>query len=121
MCSRSASRAPRCGHELRPGYLELTRDGAATYALLWKRPTGGEVEIRIAPVVPDGCRLATPDRQQLTPGAVVVRGTLACDGGLAGKTLHIAGLETTVTDVLVRVTTPTGASRATCCGRRRRR
>jgi hydrogenase/urease accessory protein HupE len=92
------------GHELRPGYLELNETEPSTYALLWKRPTGGEVEIRIAPVVPEGCRLATPDQQQLTPGAVVVRGTLACAGGIAGKTLHIAGLETTVTDVLVRIT-----------------
>ena len=90
-------------HETRPGYLELREGDPATYALLWKRPTGGEVEIRIAPVVPDGCRLSTPDQQQLTPGAVVVRGTLQCRGGLAGKTLRIAGLETTITDVLVRI------------------
>jgi hypothetical protein len=61
------------------------------------------VEIQIAPVVPEGCRLVTPDQQQLTPGAVVVRGTLRCQGGLAGKTLRISGLETTITDVLVRI------------------
>jgi hydrogenase/urease accessory protein HupE len=90
-------------HETRPGYLELREGDAANYALLWKRPTGGEVEIQIAPVVPDGCRLLTPDQQQLTPGAVVVRGTLQCRGGLAGKTLRISGLETTITDVLVRI------------------
>ncbi len=47
--------------------------------------------------------LITPDQQQLTPGAVVVHGTLSCAGGLAGKTIRIAGLETTMTDVLVRV------------------
>ena len=90
-------------HEMRPGYLELREGDPSTYALLWKRPTGGEVEIRIAPVVPEGCRLATPDQQQLTPGAVVVRGTLTCAGGIAGKTLRIDGLDTTVTDVLVRI------------------
>jgi hydrogenase/urease accessory protein HupE len=90
-------------HELRPGYLELREIDPSSYSLLWKRPTGGEVEIRIAPVIPEGCRLATPDRQQLTPGAVLVRGTLVCEGGLAGKTLRVAGLETTVTDVLVRI------------------
>ncbi len=90
-------------HETRPGYLELRESDPATYALLWKRPTGGEVEIQIAPVVPEGCRLVTPDQQQLTPGAVVVRGTLQCRGGLAGKTLRISGLETTITDVLVRI------------------
>ena len=90
-------------HETRPGYLELRERDAANYELLWKRPTGGEVEIQIAPAIPEGCRLVTPDRQQLTPGAVIVRGTLNCTGGLAGKTLRIAGLETTITDVLVRI------------------
>jgi hydrogenase/urease accessory protein HupE len=52
----------------------------------------------------DGCRFVTsPERPQLTPGAVLVRGTLNCNGGLSGKTLRIDGLETTVTDVLVRI------------------
>ncbi len=90
-------------HEVRPGFLELRETAPGTYAFLWKKPSGGEVEIRIAPTIPDGCRLATFDRQPLTPGALVVRGTLACTGGIAGKTIAIAGLEATVTDVLVRV------------------
>jgi len=94
---------PTQAHEVRPGFLELRETGPETYTLTWKKPTGGEVEISIAPVIPEGCRLVTPDRQQLTPGAVIVRGTLACTGGLAGKTIAIAGLETTVTDVLVRL------------------
>lgn len=90
-------------HETRPGFLELREKQPGTYDLLWKRPSGGEIEIFIAPVVPAGCRLDAPGQQQLTPGAVVVRGTLTCDGGIAGKTLAIDGLETTITDVLVRV------------------
>jgi hydrogenase/urease accessory protein HupE len=94
---------PAAAHEARPGFLELRETGPETYSLLWKKPTGGEVEIQIAPVVPEGCRLATPDRQQLTPGAMIVRGTLTCAGGLAGKTISIAGLDATITDVLLRV------------------
>jgi hydrogenase/urease accessory protein HupE len=90
-------------HEARPGFLELRETGPGTYSFLWKKPTGGEVEIQIAPVIPERCRLATPDRQQLTPGALLVRGTLTCEGGLAGKTIAIAGLEATITDVLVRL------------------
>jgi hydrogenase/urease accessory protein HupE len=90
-------------HEARPGFLELRETGPETYSLLWKKPTGGEIEIQIAPSIPDGCRLATPDRQQLTPGAMIVRGTLTCPGGLAGRSIAIAGLEATITDVLVRV------------------
>ena len=96
--------SPRArAHELRPGYLELRETSDGRFALLWKKPAGGEVEIQIAPVVPQGCALETPDRQPLSPGAVLVRGTLRCEGGLAGKTLTVAGLETTVTDVLVRI------------------
>jgi hydrogenase/urease accessory protein HupE len=94
---------PAQAHEFRPGYLELREKDPSTFALLWKRPSGGEVEIRLQPVVPEGCRLEAPDRQTLTPGAVVVRGTLSCAGGLAGKTIRIAGLESTMTDVLVRI------------------
>jgi hydrogenase/urease accessory protein HupE len=96
--------SPARAHEARPGFLELRETEPGTYSLLWKRPTGGEVEIQIAPVLPEECRLVTPDRQrQLSPGALVVRGTLQCPGGLAGKTISIAGLESTITDVLVRV------------------
>lgn len=90
-------------HEARPGFLELHETGPETYSLLWKKPSGGEVEIQIAPVMPEGCRLATSDRQPLSPGAVIVRGTLTCAGGLAGKTIEIAGLPATITDVLVRL------------------
>jgi hydrogenase/urease accessory protein HupE len=91
-------------HETRPGFLELREVAPGVYSLLWKRPTGGEVEIRINPVVPEGCRLISPDnQQQISPGAVIVRGTLRCDGGVKDKVLRIASLETTITDVLVRV------------------
>lgn len=93
---------PAAAHETRPGLLEITESGPETYSLLWKRPSGGEIEIQIAPVVPEGCRFTAPDRQQLTPGAEIVRGLLECHGGLAGKTLRIGGLENTITDVLVR-------------------
>jgi hydrogenase/urease accessory protein HupE len=90
-------------HETRPGFLELRESAPRTYTFLWKKPSGGEVEIYIAPVVPKECRLATAGQQQLTPGALVVRGTLTCEGGIEGKTFVIDGLESTVTDVIVRV------------------
>src|SRR5271169_1610353 len=90
-------------HEARPGYLELTQTGPDIYSVLWKRPSGGEVELELLPVFPAECTLFASDRQQLTPGAVVVHGTLACPGGLAGKTVVIKGLEGTITDVLVRL------------------
>jgi hydrogenase/urease accessory protein HupE len=94
---------PARAHELRPGFLEAHETSPGTYDFLWKKPSGGEVEISIAPVVPDGCQLRAAGGQQLTPGALLVRGTLTCDGGLAGRTIVIDGLASTVTDVIVRV------------------
>jgi len=95
--------APALAHEVRPGFLELREQTDGSYSMLWKQPSGGEVEIRIAPVFPEECRYVSRDRQQLTPGALISRGTLLCQDGLAGKSIAIAGLETTITDVLVRV------------------
>ena len=99
LCAASVAIA----HEVRPGFLELTETAAESYSFLWKKPSGGEIELQIAPVLPPQCRLVVPGAQQLSPGAVVVRGQLSCPGGIAGKTLTIAGLESTITDVLVRV------------------
>jgi hydrogenase/urease accessory protein HupE len=99
LCAAAAASA----HEVRPGFVELTQTSPENYNFLWKKPSGGEVELQIAPVLPPQCRLVVPGAQQLSPGAVVVRGQLSCPGGIAGKTLTIAGLESTITDVLVRV------------------
>ena len=90
-------------HEVRPGFLELRETGTNTYSVLWKHPAGGEVQINIAPVFPKDCSFRTPDRQQMTPGAVIVRGTLRCKDGIGGQTITIAGLEATITDVLIRL------------------
>lgn len=90
-------------HESRPGFFELRETAPGTYSFLWKKPSGGEIEIYIAPIIPKECRLATNGQQQLTPGALIVRGTLQCEGGIQGKTLAIDGLDSTISDVIVRI------------------
>ena len=99
----AAAARPARGHEVRPGYLELRARGPSEYALLWKRPADGESEIRIAPAFSPGCRVLAPGGETPTPGAVLLRGTLVAEGGLAGESVTVAGLEATITDVLVRV------------------
>jgi hypothetical protein len=91
-------------HESRPGYLELREVEPGVYQSLWKRPTGGEVEINIAPVFPAECALVGAGSQEIrAQGAFVARARIACEGGLSGKRITIAGLETTITDVLIRI------------------
>jgi hypothetical protein len=90
---------PAFSHENRPGYLEIEEKSPGVYALLWKAPFGGAARIDVTPLFPPGCVLDRP----LAPGALPARGTLRCEGGLAGKTISIEGLASTTTDVLVRL------------------
>ena len=94
--------ASACAHESRPGYLELREVSDGRYEVLWKQPAVGDLVLRLSPVFPDSCTVTGADRQ-LLPGAMSTRLTLSCPGGLAGKTIRIAGLEDTITTVLVRV------------------
>ncbi len=107
---------PARAHELRPGFLEMEEKAPGVYAFLWKAPAGGGAEVRIVPVLPAGCTLATPGSRPLTPGAILVRGTLRCEGGLAGRTIAIAGLESTAADVLVRVERADGVAESRLLG-----
>ena len=94
--------SPVAAHESRPGYLELREVAEGRYEVLWKQPAVGDLVLRINPVFPDGCTLTRADRQ-LLPGALTTRLTLSCPDGLARRTIQIAGLEDTITTVLVRV------------------
>jgi hypothetical protein len=95
---------PAAAHESRPGYLELRETQPGVYRMLWKKPTGGEVEINIAPVLPPECTLVGRGSEDVrAQGAYIARGTFECTGGLSEKVIQIAGLETTITDVLIRI------------------
>ena len=90
-------------HESRPGYLEFRETGPGVFSVLWKKPAVGEMILSIDPVFPAGCTVAAIGSEDIRDGAYLARVTLECEGGLTGKTVEIAGLETTITDVLVRV------------------
>jgi len=89
------------GHESRPGFLEIRQTAAESFEVVWKKPARGQLQLAMDPVFPLGCEQSGV-RQSATPGAVVLRAVLTCEGGLAGKTVRIAGLEATLTDVLLR-------------------
>ena len=98
LCPRGA-----IAHELRPGYLDLRQISEEVYSLGWKKPMGGEIRFEIVPLIPHGCQLTGRTQQLVTMDAAIARGTLNCSGGIAGKSLRMAGLETAATDVLVRI------------------
>jgi hydrogenase/urease accessory protein HupE len=98
--------APALAHEVRPGFLELTAadDGIA---LLWKAPMRDGYVLPIAPVLPDNCRDTAPPSRQAVAASLVERRRLDCGAaGIAGATISIDGLATTLTDVIVRIDLP---------------
>jgi hypothetical protein len=101
--------APSWAHEVRPGYLELTQTAPDTFQAVWKVPSRGELRLALSPVFPEACTPSTEITRVRTPGAVVDRWTLTCDGGLEGE-LRIAGLQTTLTDVMVRIRWESGGT-----------
>ena len=76
------------------------------FRVLWKKPARGDLVLKIDPVFSAGCVVAGIGSEEVRGGAYVARATIECDGaggGIRGETIEIEGLETTLTDVLVRV------------------
>jgi hydrogenase/urease accessory protein HupE len=98
---------PLQAHELRPAYLRIAElPGGAeqvNYEVLWRLPVGAEIPLRLEPVMPDNCEM--PEAPDVTSAGLMRSAKLIvqCRGGLAGETIRIAGLESALTDVLVRI------------------
>ena len=90
---------------MRSGYLELRESAPDAFRVLWKKPARGDLILKIDPVFSGGCVVAGIGSGEVRGGAYVARATLECDAGdgIRGETIEIAGLESTLTDVLVRI------------------
>ncbi|MEE8469583.1 MAG: HupE/UreJ family protein [Planctomycetota bacterium] len=96
--------APALAHEMRPGYLQLQQTGEETYDVLWKVPAAGtDMRLGIYVRFPAGTEETSEHRALFVGGAFVERWSVRHPGGLMGQTIHIDGLRSTMTDVLVRV------------------
>ena len=115
LCSARPLFAPGAfAHEVRPAYLELRQTGPETYDVLWKVPGQGEnLRLGLYVELPAGCTNVTQPRGSMVNNAYTERWTVKCAGGLAGGTIHIAGLTATMTDVLVRMERLDGTTQVT--------
>lgn len=89
--------------EIRPGYLELTETKPELFSVLWKVPAKGDRKLALEAQLPANCRDMTKAGTQLINGAYIQRWMVNCEGGLVDKSIAIAGLSMTSTDVLLRV------------------
>jgi hydrogenase/urease accessory protein HupE len=89
------------GDEIRPAFVQIIEQDGDFYSVLWKVPQDPRIQLQL--VLPENCKATSPPDKQVGNGATITRSRVHCPGGMYGKRLHVAGLETTNTDVLVRV------------------
>ena len=91
-------------HESRPAYLEVNETQPAVFDVLWRRPARGDMALSMQPVFPAHCETSGQRARYPRPDAMVERWTIDCGNtGLVGHDIRIEGLQTTLTDVLVRL------------------
>ncbi len=91
-------------HEVRPAYLQLKQTSADTFDVGWKVPARGEdMRFGLYLRLPQECENITDPRGMFTGGAYIERWSIRHAEALVGSTIHIDGLKTTLTDVLVRI------------------
>ncbi|MCA9285304.1 MAG: HupE/UreJ family protein [Phycisphaerales bacterium] len=96
--------APRAAaHEVRPAYLELKQTSADTFDVVWKVPARGDMRLGLYVRLPADCVNLTEPQGMFTDEAFVERWSIRHPDALAGATIHIDGLATMLTDVLVRI------------------
>jgi len=91
--------------EIRPAFLELTQESDSTYAVLWKKPSQGEAKsaFKLAPLFPKSAKIIGVKKITKTLSATLESYVLEESGALINKPIIIQGLESTSSDVLVRV------------------
>ena len=91
-------------HETRPAYLEIKETAPGQFSVLWRTPVLAGMRLPVVLRMPgDVKNLKEPAVQELTDSLVERRWIDAGPNGLAGKRIEFAGLQLTITDVLIRL------------------
>ena len=94
---------PATAHELRPAYLDLHEVAPDRFDVLWKTPMAGDLRLALEPEFSGAIVNATPVVTRRARDAAVQTWRIEARTPLRGQTLTIRGLETTLTDTLVRI------------------
>ena len=91
-------------HESRPAYLAVTETAPDQFSVLWRTPVLAGMRLPIVLKLPDRVKnVKDPVVAELADSLVERRWVDARPKGLAGERIEFAGLQLTITDVLVRV------------------
>ena len=91
-------------HEIRPGYLEIKEDADHTLQITWKQPLMGEYGVPLHPSISAGWMIDSLAVKTYTETYLIKRWNIPVNHiSLDEQTITIAGLEKTMTDVLVQI------------------
>jgi len=91
-------------HEMRPGYLEIKESSQDTYDVLWKVPAlGDNMRLGLYLRFADDVDMVNEPVVGFLGSAYIQRMRIRREGGLTGSLVTIDGLDTTFTDVLLRL------------------
>ena len=100
---------PSFSHESRPALLSLTETESGIYSGVWKVPAKGQMKLKLGVEFSEGCTVSRWVDPFYTIDAWVERLSLDClPDGLAGAEIYVPGLDRTITDVFLRVTSASG-------------
>jgi len=97
-------------HAVRPAYLALHETAPDEFNVLWKTPMRGDLRLSLSPAFSGRTQELTPIVMHRADNAAVQTWNLKALDPLRGQSLHIVGLDGTMTDVLVRVEFADGTS-----------
>lgn len=97
-------------HEVRPAYLEMQERAPGLFDVLFKTPMRGDLRLALTVSFSGRVVPVSPVFSRKTGDALVQTWRVRADDGLAGQRIGLDGLETTVSDALLRVTFADGRS-----------
>jgi hypothetical protein len=99
----AALAAPAATHEVRPAYLALEEVAPGEFDVLFKTPMRGDMRLDLSVAFSGKVEALTPVVSRPTGDAMVQSWRLKAIEPLAGQSIVIDGLRTTMTDALLRV------------------
>ena len=99
----AALAAPAGAHEVRPAYLAIEEDTPGEFNVLFKTPMRGDLRLDLSVAFSGKVENLTPIVSRPTGDAMVQTWRLKAIEPLAGQSIVVDGLRTTMTDALLRV------------------
>jgi hydrogenase/urease accessory protein HupE len=97
-------------HEVRPAYLSIQQKAPSEFSVLFKTPMQGDARLALSARFSGSVESSTPVVSRETGDAMVQTWRMRTVEPLAGQTVLIDGLQSTMTDALVRVAFADGSS-----------